>query len=73
MENQLARQAAELALRLGAMPFGTEIDHATLDDLEYLATRLLKDVATARLRNNQRMVGESSGMWRAMQPCDRKW
>ncbi len=73
MEDQLVRQAAELAHRLGATQFGSEIDSATLDDLEYLATRLLKEVASARIRHTQRMVGESSGMWRAMQPCERKW
>ena len=63
----MAREVAELALQLAALPpDGSRCDQA-LSDVEYMALRLLKEANAART-GNVRPVGESSGTWRAVQP-----
>jgi len=63
----MAREVAELALELAALPAdGLRADQA-LSDVEYLVLRILKE-ATAARAGNVRPVGEASGVWRAVQP-----
>jgi hypothetical protein len=70
--DQLAKQAAELALLLaGLSARGLRNDPQALDAVEELALRLLKEVSAVRTGKN-RAVGETSGIWRAMQPLDRR-
>jgi hypothetical protein len=70
--NQLAKQASELALRLAALPAdGSRYTVQALDDMEQLADRVLKNVAELRARP-RRAIGETSGIWRAMQPVKRR-
>ncbi len=70
--DQLARYAAEIALRLAALPAeGLRKDMQALATLEDLAQRVLKEVAAARL-NGACAVGETRGMWRAMLPDRRQ-
>ena len=55
---QLAKQAAELALRLAALPAdGLRNDIQTLDAVEQLATLVLKEVSAVRTGRN-RAVGD---------------
>ncbi len=61
---QLAKKAAEIALRLAALAPGGTPDAQTLDALEQLATQILKDVSTARLGKPAYAVGETRGVWR---------
>jgi len=69
--DQLAKQAAELALRLAALPaHGLRNDIQTLDALEQLAIRLLKEISAVRT-GTSRSIGETSGMWPVMQPVQR--
>jgi len=64
----LAREVAELALELAALPAGgLHYDVQALSDIEYMALRILKEASAART-GNVRPVGESSGTWRAVQP-----
>lgn len=64
----LARETAELALLLAGLPAdGLRNDLQALSDLEYLALRILKEATSARA-GNVHAVGESSGIWRAVQP-----
>ncbi|MGA3236835.1 MAG: hypothetical protein ABSG03_11060 [Bryobacteraceae bacterium] len=70
--DQLAKQAAEVALRLAALPVdGLRNNPEALDSIERLAMRILKEVSTVRASNTHG-VGESSGMWPAMQPLRRQ-
>lgn len=63
----LAKQAAELALRLAALPAaGLRTDPQTLDAVEQLAQKVLREVSAIRA-NASRTVGESSGTWRVVQ------
>jgi hypothetical protein len=65
----MARQASELALRLASLPAdGLRQDVQPLDDIEQLATRILKESSAARARS-LRTVGETSGTWRIMHPA----
>ncbi|MFY9727787.1 MAG: hypothetical protein WB579_15010 [Bryobacteraceae bacterium] len=65
--DQLAKQAAEIALRLAALPAdGMRNDLDALETIEQLAVQILKEVSAVRAGNNH-VVGESSGMWRARQ------
>ena len=65
--DQLAKQAAEIALRLAALPAdGLRNNIEALDSIEQLAVQILKEVSAVRA-GNRRMPGESSGMWRARQ------
>jgi hypothetical protein len=68
---QLAKQAAELALRLAALPAdGLRNDIQALDAVEQLATLVLKEVSAVRTGRN-RTVGETSGMWQVMESARR--
>lgn len=70
--DQLAKQAAEIALRLAALPTdGLRNNVEVLDSLEQLATRILKEVSAVRTEKT-RQLGETSGMWRAMIPVRRQ-
>ena len=69
--DQLTKDAAELALRLAALPADGSRGDAELDALEQLATRVLKEVSAARVGRN-RSIGETSGRFRAMQPVVRQ-
>jgi surfactin synthase thioesterase subunit len=65
--DQLAKQAAEIALRLAALPAdGLRNNTEALDSIEQLAVQILKEVSAARA-DKTRLPGESSGMWRARQ------
>jgi len=70
--DQLAKQAAEIALRLAALPAG-DLRHnpEALDSIEQLAMRILKEVSALR---NARSIpaGESRGMWPVMKPLQRQ-
>ena len=69
--SQLAQQTAEIALRLAALPAdGLHYSTQDLDTIEQLAVRILKEVAALRA-GKTRTLGETSGMWRAMQPIAR--
>ena len=69
--DQLAKHAAEIALRLAALPADQlSTDLQTLDAIERLATEILKEVGSIRARK-PRPAGESRGMWRVMQPAQR--
>ena len=64
--DQLAKQAAEIALRLAALPAdGLRNDIEALDSIERLATRILQEVAAARAAK-PRAAGETRGMWPVM-------
>lgn len=68
MMDQLTRQAAEIALRLAALPAeGLRNDVPALDAIEQLALQILKEVSAVRVGKSH-ALGESSGAWRAMQP-----
>jgi hypothetical protein len=66
--DQLAKQAAEIALRLAALP--ADGLRNNLEALEVLAMRILDEVSTVRNARG-RSVGETRGMWPAMQPVQR--
>jgi hypothetical protein len=69
--DQLAKQAAEMALRLAALPAdGLRNNLEALDSLEQLAMRVLQEISTLRNSRN-RPVGETRGLWPAMQPVQR--
>ncbi|MDE3168169.1 MAG: hypothetical protein KGN36_20370 [Acidobacteriota bacterium] len=64
--DELAKQVAQAALRLAAMPADAlRADPQALDAIEQLAKRMLNEVAAIRMT---RAVGESRGAWRVMQP-----
>jgi hypothetical protein len=66
--DQLAKQAAEIALRLAALPVdGMRNNLDAIDSIEQLAVRILQEVAVVRSANI-RPVGLTRGMWPAMQP-----
>jgi hypothetical protein len=70
--DKLAKQAAEIALRLAALPDdGVRNNPETLDDVEQLALQILKEVSAART-GKRPLVGETSGMWRVVQPLRRQ-
>jgi hypothetical protein len=69
--DQLAKQAAEIALRLAALPAdGLRNNLEVLDSLEALAMRILHEVSAVR-NSRGRPVGETRGMWPIMQPVQR--
>jgi hypothetical protein len=68
--DQLAKQAAEIALRLAALPVDGSRNALDLDLIEQLATRILKEVAAVRAAERPQ-VGETRGMWPIMQPLRR--
>jgi len=65
--DQLSNKAAEIALRLAALPPGRRPDTATLDALEQLAVDLLSQVSAARLGESAPSTGEIRGYWPAYQ------
>jgi hypothetical protein len=66
--DQLRKQAADMALKLLAASDDELLrDPRALDDLEQLATQLLKTVAGLRI-GRAYVPGERSGAWRVMQP-----
>lgn len=70
--DQLAKQTAEMALRLAALPVdGLRNNIEALDSIEQLAVQILKEVSAVRA-GNSRMAGESSGMWRVRLPAQRQ-
>ncbi len=69
--DQLAKQAAEIALRLAALPAGDLRDNPeVVDSIEQLAMRILKEVAA--LRAAKAPPGETRGMWPVMKPLQRQ-
>jgi hypothetical protein len=67
MTDQLARHAAEIALRLAALPAeGFSGDMQALDNVEQLAIEILQEVSAAR-KAKGRLPGETRGAWPAMQ------
>jgi hypothetical protein len=69
--DQLAKQAAEIALRLAALPAGDLRDNPeVLDSIEQLAMRILKEVSV--VRSTKPPAGETRGMWPAMKPLQRQ-
>ena len=70
--DQLAKQAAELALRLAALPeSGLRNNIEALDAIEQLATQILAKVSAIRT-DRSCTIGETRGIWRAMQPARRQ-
>ena len=69
--DQLAKQAAEIALRLAALP-ADDLRHnpEALDSIEQLAMRILKEVSA--VRNAKPPAGETRGMWPVMKPLQRQ-
>jgi surfactin synthase thioesterase subunit len=69
--DQLAKQAAEIALRLAALPAGDLRDNPeVLDSIEQLAMRILKEVSA--VRSTKPPAGETRGMWPVMKPLQRQ-
>jgi hypothetical protein len=65
---QLRCKAGELALRLAAFPVdGLQNDGPALDVIEQLAAQVLKQVSAVRTGRDH-ALGETRGMWRAIQP-----
>jgi hypothetical protein len=70
--NQLAKQTAEIALRLAALPAeGLRNNPKALAEVEELARVILKEVALVRAGQSDRPAGETRGMWRATLPAPR--
>jgi hypothetical protein len=70
--DQLAKQAAEVALRLAALPAdGLRNNLEALDSIENLAMRILKEVSAVRA-SKAHGVGDARGMWPTMQPLQRQ-
>ena len=68
---QLAKKAAELGLRLAALPADEPgRDPEALDAIEQLAMQILKAVSAARVGKSY-SPGEVRGMWRAVTPLSR--
>jgi hypothetical protein len=68
--DQLAKQAAEIAVRLATLPAEGVHNDAALDSLELLAVRVLREISAARTGKIQ-PIGETCGMWPAAQPLRR--
>jgi hypothetical protein len=69
--DQLAKQAAEIALRLAALPVEDLRRDKALFEIEELARRILTEVAAVRVGRGH-SAGETRGMWPAMQPVRRQ-
>ena len=69
--DQLAKQVAEMALRLAALPAdGLRQNDPALDNIEQLARQILSEVSAARVAKT-RPVGETTGCWRVAFPIPR--
>lgn len=66
--NHLAKRAAEMALRLAAVPAERRPDAAELDALEQLAMDVLQQISAARLDDSAYAIGEIRGYWPAYVP-----
>jgi hypothetical protein len=65
----MAKEASGLALRLASLPGdGLGMDTRALDELDQLATRILKETSSARALSLH-SVGECRGVWRIIQPA----
>lgn len=71
MDN-LSNKAAELAIRLAALPQGRQPDTTALDALEQLAVDVLQQVSAARLGKSAYSIGEIRGYWPAYQQPQRQ-
>jgi hypothetical protein len=70
--DQLAKQAAEIALRLAALPAdGLRGNPEALDSIEQLAMRILKEVSAVR-DAKPLPVGDTRGLWPVMRPLQRQ-
>jgi hypothetical protein len=64
----MARETAELALQLAALPAdGLRNEVQALDEIEQLAARIMKEASMVRTGAMQ-SAGQTRGMWRVMQP-----
>jgi hypothetical protein len=66
--DQLAKKAAEMALRLAAVPAGKRLDIADLNGLEQLAIDVLQQVSAARRAESSPPIGELRGHFQAYVP-----
>jgi len=67
----MARETAELALQLAALPAEGRVEIQVLNDLEQLAARIMMEASIARAAVRvveSKGIGESRGMWRIVQP-----
>jgi hypothetical protein len=65
--DKLAKHAAEIALRLAALPpDGLHNDIQALDAIDYLALEILKEVSVVRARI--RPPGDRRGIWPEAKP-----
>jgi hypothetical protein len=68
MSDPLARHAAEIALRLAAIPEGElRKNPEALDAVEQLALKILDEVSAAKADRCHKLGGRR-GVWPAMQP-----
>jgi surfactin synthase thioesterase subunit len=69
--DQLAKQVAEMALRLAALPAdGLRQNDPALNAIEQLAMQVLKEVSAVRAAK-VRPIGETTGCWRVAVPIPR--
>jgi surfactin synthase thioesterase subunit len=69
--DQLARQVAEMALRLAALPAdGLRQNDPALAAIEQLALQILNEISAARVAK-ARPIGETTGCWRVAVPIPR--
>lgn len=69
--DQLAKQVAEMALRLAALPAdGLRQNDPALTAIEQLAMQVLKEISAARAAK-VRPIGETTGCWRVAVPIPR--
>ncbi len=62
--DQIQKQLAEMAIRLLAVPVDSlRNDSAALDEIERIATQVIKEVAALRAGKSY-LPGERSGAWR---------
>jgi surfactin synthase thioesterase subunit len=69
---QLAKQVAEMALRLATVPADSlRHNEPALAAIEQLALQILSEVAAARV-TKARPIGETTGCWRVAVPMPRQ-
>ncbi len=69
---QLAKQVAEMALRLATLPAdGLRQNEPALASVEQLALQILREVSAARVAK-VRPIGETTGCWRVAVPAPRQ-
>lgn len=62
----MAREVADLALSLAALPVDGRNAIEALSQVEYLALRILKEASVVRVDSNVRAVGETRGAWQVV-------